>query len=919
MSLATGTKLGRYEIRSKIGEGGMGEVYLAQDTKLDRKVALKILPAEVAAHPARMKRFVQEAKTASALNHPNIITIYEIDEWGSSPTVREGLNIIDTEFIEGETLRHHLKDRHMKIAETLDVGVQIASALAAAHAAGIIHRDIKPENVMIRRDGIVKVLDFGLAKLNEQAETGTIDAEAVTKALVQTAPGVVVGTAAYMSPEQVRGLLVDARTDIFSLGVVIYEMVAGQTPFGGATKSDLIVALLEREPPPLARFTPEAPAELERIVMKALAKDRDERYQTARDLLIDLKRLKQKLVVDAEIERAATPERNDVATANQAVANANAAIETVNTQAGTARPTSSAEYLVNEIKRHKAATIIVLMLFVAAVGIVAYKLSQRESSTSFQAMRISQLTTIGKVSLASVSPDGKYIAYAVDDGEQQSLWVKQVAATTSVQLVPAAPGQYKGITFTPDGNFVDYVLWEQTKNTISLYQVSALGGAPRKLIDDVHTPISFSSDGKRFAFVRANPNTGEYALVIANADGSAEQRLATRKLPDFYFVQGSPAWSLDGKTIVCPAGSFAGGFQVGVVEVRLENGAERPITPQRWFWVGQTKWLKNGTGLVLTAKDRLSGPEQIWALSYPGGEVKQLTNDLNDYRSLSLSSDSSVIAAVQSIQISSTWVAPSADTTRARQIASGRYDNLAWTPDGRIVYASSESGNPDIWIMDADGSHHKQLTFDSHTDFEPVASPDGLYVVFISDRAGELNVWRMDVDGSHSRQLTSGGAGESPYFSPDGKWVLYTNYGHGKISLWKVPTEGGNAMEITDKVSWSPVVSPDGRLIACYYLEEGQQVKLALIPFEGGRPVKMFDIILPAVRWTPDGRSLTYIVDRAGSSNIWKQPLDGGPPTQLTDFKTDRIFWFDWSRDGKQLALVRGAVSSDVVLISDTK
>ncbi len=323
----------------------------------------------------------------------------------------------------------------------------------------------------------------------------------------------------------------------------------------------------------------------------------------------------------------------------------------------------------------------------------------------------------------------------------------------------------------------------------------------------------------------------------------------------------------------------------------------------------------------MTAKDRFSGPEQIWRLSYPSGEARQLTNDLNDYRSLSLDSDSSVIAAVQSVSISGMWVAPSADIARARQIAAGHYDSLAWTPEGKIAYASSESGNLDIWIMDADGKNHKQLTFDSHSDFGPVTSPDGNYVVFISDRAGAFNVWRMNADGSNVKQLTSGGGGESPYFSRDGKWVLYSDYGHGKLSLWKVPTDGGNPMQVTDKASWSPVVSPNGRLIACYYAADdmGVQVKLAIIPFDGGPPLKMFDIIPLQFRWTAGGRSLAYIVDRTGVSNIWKQPVDGGPATQLTNFKTDRIFWFDWSRDEKQLAMIRGAVASDVVLISDIK
>src|SRR5437667_7966618 len=303
--LTPGTKLGRYEIRSKIGEGGMGEVYLAQDTKLDRRVALKILPADVAAHRDRMKRFVQEAKAASALNHPNIITIHEVDQTNSG-------HFIATEFIDGETLRQHMKDAPIKLGEVLDVAVQITSALSAAHASNIVHRDIKPENVMVRRDGIVKVLDFGLAKLSEPPAVAggpNVDTEAATRVAVNTQPGVVTGTATYMSPEQARGLPVDARTDIFSLGVLIYEMLAGRLPFEGSNTNEILAAILsDKEPQPLARYAREIPPELERIVEKALRKNWDERYQTAKDLLIDLQNLKRKLDVDAEIERTIAPE-----------------------------------------------------------------------------------------------------------------------------------------------------------------------------------------------------------------------------------------------------------------------------------------------------------------------------------------------------------------------------------------------------------------------------------------------------------------------------------------------------------------------------------------------------------------------------------------------------------------------------------
>ena len=300
MTISAGTKLGRYEIRSKIGAGGMGEVYLAQDTKLDRKVALKILPAEVAADGDRMSRFIQEAKAASALNHPNIITIHEIDQTDS-------VHFIATEYIDGETLSQRMRAAPMKLGEVLDVAAQIASALSAAHAAGIVHRDIKPDNIMMRPDGVVKVLDFGLAKLTERPPDA-IDTEAPTRAAVKTGPGIVMGTTAYMSPEQARGITVDERTDIFSFGVVLYETVTGRLPFEGSTSSEVLASILsEKEPQPLARYARDVPAELERIVEKALCKDRLERYQTVKDLLLDLKHLKQELEFERKRERSVPP------------------------------------------------------------------------------------------------------------------------------------------------------------------------------------------------------------------------------------------------------------------------------------------------------------------------------------------------------------------------------------------------------------------------------------------------------------------------------------------------------------------------------------------------------------------------------------------------------------------------------------
>ena len=367
MMIEAGTKLGRYEVRSKIGEGGMGEVYLAHDTRLDRKVALKILPADVASDPGRMHRFVQEAKAASGLNHPNIITIYEIDETDSR-------RFIAMEFVEGETLRERMEARPLKLSEAVRIATQTASALAAAHDAGIIHRDIKPDNIMIRRDGIVKVLDFGLAKLVERLPSEFVDSEAPTSIPMKSEPGSVIGTAVYMSPEQARGVLVDSRTDIFSLGVVIYEMVARALPFKGADMIEILASILsDKEPLPIARYEPEAPPELERIVEKTLAKERDERYQSARELVIDLRHLKKRLDVNAELNRSTQHGRVAPATREIPSAVKTALPESTPPRSGTGS-------IVEQVKRHRRAVTIALGLLAVVLVLGAFWYFKRAPS-----------------------------------------------------------------------------------------------------------------------------------------------------------------------------------------------------------------------------------------------------------------------------------------------------------------------------------------------------------------------------------------------------------------------------------------------------------------------------------------------------------------------------------------------------------
>src|SRR5438105_3452126 len=436
-----GTKLGRYEIRAKIGAGGMGEVYLAQDTKLDRKVALKILPADVAAQPDRMKRFVQEAKAASALNHPNIITIHEIDEWGSSATIREGVHFIATEFIDGETLRERMRNAPMKLAEVLDVAAQIASALSAAHAAGIVHRDIKPENVMLRRDGIVKVLDFGLAKLTEPVPPEAVDTEAPTRTAIKTESGVVMGTAIYMSPEQARGLQLDARTDIFSLGVLIYEMVAGRLPFEGSNTNEIVASILcDREPPPLARYAGNVPAELERIVSKALRKEREERYQSVKDLLLDLRSLQHRLKFEAELERSKPPEVDRAAAAiNSDKLSAGTSIASASPAGVAAQTATGGESLTTGSTSHRrSVTIAIAALVIAAAGFAYFFYFGRVTSA---------IDSIAVLPLANTSndPNTEYLS----DGISEAL-INSLTELQQLRVVARSTAfRYKGKEIDP--------------------------------------------------------------------------------------------------------------------------------------------------------------------------------------------------------------------------------------------------------------------------------------------------------------------------------------------------------------------------------------------------------------------------------------------------------------------------------------
>jgi Serine/threonine protein kinase len=919
MQLTPGSRLGPYEIRHWIGAGGMGEVYYARDTRLGRYVGLKILLPELTANEERLRRFEQEARATSALNHPNILTIFEIGH-------EKDVHFISTEFVEGVTLRLRMAEEELTLSTTLDIAIQIAAALSAAHASGIVHRDIKPENVMLRSDGYVKVLDFGLAKLMPSHDERLADPSLSTALNLNTDPSAIVGTVNYMSPEQLRGMKVDGRADIWSLGVVLYEMIARCSPFARLTKSDVIASILREEPPLLATYS-NIPTELQRIVAKALRKEREERYQLAKDLMIDLKEVRQDLELDSKQGRTRSSDARHTAewpaeTDSQKTLALTRKIET-------AKPTSGVQYFFEEIRHHRmGATILMVVLLLSLVVGLAVWLGGRGSSSkpnTFAVPNVIEVNTTSNVREVAISPDGKYIAIVAEDAGKQSIKIQQpYDASESPAIVEGA--EYRGVVFSRDGYSVYYLARDEKGS--ALYQVSTLGGAARKLLSSVDTPIALSPDGRDLAFVRRDKEGT--VLIAARADGSSERKVAFP--PDqFDFstlqINSGPAWSPDGKVIVCPIKSKGDPMYMEVVAARVDDGSVKTIGSRRFFLIGQLGWVPDGSGLVMAAQEKPppQSTAQIWFINYPEGEARTVTKDADYYQGMSLTADANSLITTRTRQSSKIWIASISPSKNVEELPASKNKGsggLVWTPEGGLVYASNETGSMEIWTTKVNGSDAKQLTFDNHTCVEPAISQrDHKFIVFASYVSGKPHIWRIDKNGNDPRQLTSGLYEDWPDVSPDGKWVIYHASDTAGDRIWKISIEGGSPSLLSDKAARHPVFSPDGNLIACYLREEGAAWELAVLPVAGGQPVKTFSI--PATvadqwvgpRWTTDSKAITYVLTKGGISNIWNQPISGEAATQRTNFDQDQIFAFTWSPDGKNLALVRGVNAKSVILM----
>lgn len=847
-----GHHLAHYEIIERIGAGGMGEVYLAKDKKLDRRVAIKILNEKFSRSESNLHRFTQEAKAASALNHPNILVIHEIGE-------NEETHFIVSEFVEGKTLREIFKEKTLNLSETLEISIQIASALSAAHAANIIHRDIKPENIIVRSDGLVKILDFGLAKLVAHKPIGFED---TTIKQNETAEGMILGTVNCMSPEQAKGERVDARTDIFSLGIVIYEMLTGKTPFAGNSVSEILVNLMTAEPKPLSQFVRDIPEEIEHIVCKMLRKNKDERYQTMKSLSADLKELREKLAFDERLEKS------HPSNAEKETKQFQAATDDANLQTAEHLAQKRRVYWDSFASARNVAVLAVLAITIAgALFMWQPWRARQEAQLSLDSgpLQADALTTLpGVESYPSLSPDGNYVVFTWTGNKQdnQDIYVQMIGSGSPLRRT-TDPGNDYNPVWSPDGRWIAFLRSPPPSpsgvRNRELRIIPPLGGTERKLADIRSQDfarglfpdavyLAWSPDSKSLIVSDTLGEGQPDALFVVSLETGEKWQLTNPQPP--MRADTSPAVSPDGNSLV-----FLRRTSWGLGELHLlplEKDLTAAGEPKRLtsteLYADYPAWMPDGKEIVFSAKSGL------WRLSVEGESAPTRIAYVGEDGMMPAISRSQPgkparLVYVRSIADSNLWrietPAPGIPSTSppVRVISSTKPEyHCQFSPDGsRVAFVSNSSGEPEIWISDPDGTNAVQLTSMKTRDTNcPYWSPDGQNIAFSSTKeGGEFDVYTVPAVGGKPRRLTSHPAIDlCPTFSLDGKWIYFGSDRSGDYRLWKMPLDGGDAIQVTPNQSPWASESADGNL---YYPAFSVASPIWRLSVSGGEPVKIAD------------------------------------------------------------------------------